>query len=130
LSEAAIHRTGPDKSGLFLHSVARPAVSEAWIPQFKEIHMKRSVLLGLFVTASMMASTSFAADKPADLCDANVKTIENMKGQLSAKPELSQKADATLTRAHDLKSKGQIDNCVAETQQTILELQKATGTNN
>ena len=26
--------------------------------------MKRSVLLGLFVTASMMASTSFAADKP------------------------------------------------------------------
>lgn len=92
--------------------------------------MKRSVLLGLFVTASMLASTSFAADKPADLCDANIQTINNMKAQLSAKPELSQKAEATLSRAHDLKAKGQIDNCVAETQQTILELQKSTGTNN
>ncbi|EJM00852.1 MULTISPECIES: hypothetical protein [unclassified Pseudomonas] len=92
--------------------------------------MKRSVLLGLFVTASMMASTSFAADKPADLCDANIQTINNMKAQLSAKPELSQQADATLNRARDLKAKGQIDNCVAETQQTILELQKSTGTNN
>lgn len=92
--------------------------------------MKRSVLLGLFVTASMMASTSFAADKPADLCDANIQTINNMKGQLAAKPELSQKAEATVTRAHDLKAKGQIDNCVAETSQLISDLQKAAGTNN
>ena len=32
--------------------------------------MKRSVLLGLFVTASMMASTSFAAE---ELCAINLK---------------------------------------------------------
>lgn len=92
--------------------------------------MKRSVLLGLFVTASMMASTSFAADKPADLCDANILAINNAKGQLSANPELSQRANASVTRAQSLKAEGKIDDCVAETSQTIVELRKATGTNN
>ncbi|MBC8995003.1 hypothetical protein IAI51_00455 [Pseudomonas sp. N40(2020)] len=92
--------------------------------------MKRSVLLGLCITASMMASTSFAADKPDDLCEVNIQTINNMKGQLSTKPELSQKAEATVTRANDLKAKGQIDNCVAETSQLISDLQKADGTKN
>ncbi|KIF62916.1 tmRNA [Pseudomonas fluorescens] len=92
--------------------------------------MKRSVLLGLFVTASMMASTSFAADKPADLCDANIQTINNAKGQLSSNPELSQRAVASVTRAQSLKAEGKIDDCVAETSQTIVELRKATGTNN
>ncbi|MFJ4607074.1 hypothetical protein LJJ44_00300 [Pseudomonas sp. B24_DOA] len=92
--------------------------------------MKRSVLLGLFVTASMMASTSFAADKPADLCDANIQTINGMKAQLSAKPELSQRAETSVSKAQALKAEGKIDDCVAETSQTIVELRKNTGTNN
>ena len=92
--------------------------------------MKRSVLLGLFVTASMMASTSFADGKPADLCDANIQTIENGKGQLSANPELSQRAETSVAKAQALKAQGKIDDCVAETSQTILELRKSTGTNN
>lgn len=94
--------------------------------------MKRSVLLGLFVTASMMASTSFAADakKPADLCDANIQTINNAKGQLSSKPELAQRAETSVARAQSLKAEGKIDDCVAETSQLIVELRKATGTNN
>ncbi|MFJ4497988.1 hypothetical protein [Pseudomonas atacamensis] len=92
--------------------------------------MKRSVLLGLFVTASMMASTSFAEDKPADLCDANIQTINGMKAQLSAKPELSQRAETSVSKAQSLKSEGKIDDCVAETSQTIVELRKNTGTNN
>ncbi|MGE1092839.1 hypothetical protein [Pseudomonas zeae] len=92
--------------------------------------MKRSVLLGLFVTASMMASTSFADGKPADLCDANIQTINNAKGQLSANPKLSQRANASVSKAQALKAEKKIDECVAETQQTILELQKSTGTNN
>ena len=92
--------------------------------------MKRSVLLGLFVTASMMASTSFAAEKPADLCDANIQTIQSGKAQLSSNPELSRRAEASVTRAQSLKAEGKIDDCVAETSQTIVELRKATGTNN
>ncbi|WP_332768050.1 hypothetical protein [Pseudomonas koreensis] len=92
--------------------------------------MKRSVLLGLFVTASMMASTSFADGKPADLCDANIQTIDNLKGQLSASPEKSQMAETSLSKAKALKAQGKIDDCVAETSQTLVELRKATGTNN
>ncbi len=37
--------------------------------------MKRSVLLGLFVTASMLASPSFAAE---DLCAVNLKNHRKM----------------------------------------------------
>ena len=92
--------------------------------------MKRSVLLGLFVTASMMASASFAADKPADLCDANIQTINNTKGQLAAKPELSQRAETSVSKAQALKAQGKIDDCIAETSQTIVELRKATGGSN
>ncbi|MFJ2459500.1 hypothetical protein ACIOVC_13315 [Pseudomonas neuropathica] len=92
--------------------------------------MKRSVLLGLFVTASMMASASFADGKPADLCDANIQTIENGKGQLSANPELSQRAETSVAKAKALKAQGKIDDCIAETSQTIVELRKSTGTNN
>lgn len=92
--------------------------------------MKRSVLLGLFVTASMMASTSFAAGEPADLCDANIQTINGMKAQLSAKPELSQRAETSVSKAQALKAEGKINDCVAETSQTIVELRKNTGTNN
>ncbi|MBC3206485.1 MULTISPECIES: hypothetical protein [Pseudomonas] len=92
--------------------------------------MKRSVLLGLFVTASMMASTSFAADKPADLCDANIQTINNSKAQLASKPELVQRAETSVARAQSLKAEGKIDDCVAETSQLIVEMRKATGTNN
>jgi len=91
--------------------------------------MKRSVLLGLFVTASMMASTSFAADKPADLCDANIQTINNAKAQLSSSPELSQRAETSVQKAQALKAQGKIDDCV-ETSKTKLEIQKASGTNN
>ncbi|AWA37770.1 hypothetical protein CFN16_03250 [Pseudomonas fluorescens] len=92
--------------------------------------MKRSVLLGLFVTASMMASTSFAADKPADLCDANIQEINNLKGQLSSSPEKTQMVETSLSKAQALKAQGKIDDCVAETSKTKLEIQKASGTNN
>ncbi|WP_460926397.1 hypothetical protein [Pseudomonas sp. MC6] len=90
--------------------------------------MKRSVLLGLFVTASMMASASFADGKPADLCQANIQTINNT--QLSDKPELKQRADTSVAKAKALEAQGKIDDCIAETSQTIVELRKSTGTNN
>ena len=92
--------------------------------------MKRSVLLGLFVTASMMASTSFAADKPDSLCDANIQTINNAKTQYQSSPDLNARVTASVTKAQALKEQGKIDDCVAETQQTILEIRKTSdGTN-
>lgn len=92
--------------------------------------MKRSVLLGLFVTASMMASTSFAADKPTSLCEANLQTINNAKAQYQSSPELNARVSASVSKAQALKAQGKIDDCLAETQQTILEIQKTTGDNN
>ena len=91
--------------------------------------MKRSVLLGLFVTASMMASTSFAAE---DLCAVNLKTIENAKAQTQA-PEIQDRVAASVEKAKADQAKGTekgTDDCIAETDRTIKDIQNATsGTN-
>lgn len=92
--------------------------------------MKRSVLLGLFVTASMLASTSFAADKPESLCDANLNQIESAKTQYQTSPDLNARVSASVSKARALKAQGKTDECLAETQQTLLEIQKSTGNTN
>ncbi|VVO37308.1 hypothetical protein [Pseudomonas fluorescens] len=87
--------------------------------------MKRSVLLSLFVTASMMASTSFAAEE--DLCTTNLQTIENYKAQIS--PEMSDQVAASVKKAqasHALGTKKGTEDCIAETTQTIQDIQKTT----
>lgn len=92
--------------------------------------MKRSALLGLFITASMMASTSFAADKPDDLCEANIQTINDLKTDYQSSTDLNARVTASVEHAKALKAAGKIDDCVAETQQTILEIRKTSdGTN-
>lgn len=57
--------------------------------------MKHSMLLGLFVTASILASTSFAAD---NLCTVNLQTIANTKAQLKA-PEIQARVEASVQHA-------------------------------
>ena len=89
--------------------------------------MKRSVLFGLFVTASMMASTSFADGKPGDLCEANLQKINNAKSQYQTSSDLNARVSASVSKAQVLKAQGRIDDCLAETQQTLLDIQKATG---
>lgn len=84
--------------------------------------MKRSVLLGLFVTASLMASTSFAED----LCAVNLKTIENAKAQIP--PEMTDQVMDSVKQAKADQAKGTkqgTDDCIAETTQTIQDLQDA-----
>lgn len=89
--------------------------------------MKRSVLLGLFVTASVMASTSFAADKPDSLCDANLNQIESAKSQYQTSPDLNARVSASVSKAQGLKAQGKTNECLVETQQTLLEIQRSTG---
>ncbi|WP_339502636.1 hypothetical protein [Pseudomonas silesiensis] len=87
--------------------------------------MKRSVLLSLFVTASLMASTSFAAEE--DLCSTNLQTIENAKTQIS--PEMSDQVEASVKKAkaaHALGTKEGTEDCIAETTQTIQTIQKSS----
>ncbi|MBK5352640.1 hypothetical protein JFU37_08975 [Pseudomonas sp. TH41] len=86
--------------------------------------MKRSVLFGLFVTASLLASPSFAADK--DLCAANLKTIENAKAQIPQ--EMADQVADSVKQAkadHAKGTKKGMDDCVAETNQTIQDLKNA-----
>ncbi|MDR6607011.1 hypothetical protein [Pseudomonas synxantha] len=87
--------------------------------------MNRSVLLGLFVAASMMASTSFAAEK--DQCAVNLQTIENAKAQIP--PEMAEQVADSVEKAQTDHAKGTkkgIDDCVAETNQTIQDLKNAS----
>lgn len=88
--------------------------------------MKRSVLFGLFVTASMMAPTSFADSKPSSLCDANLQTIDNSKSQYQTSPDLNARVSASVSKAKALKDQGKTDECLVETQQILLEIQKTT----
>ncbi|WP_223546179.1 hypothetical protein [Pseudomonas sp. A-B-19] len=86
--------------------------------------MNRSVLLGFFVVASMMASTSFAAEK--DQCALNLQTIANGKAQIPG--EMLDQVDASVKKAKADQAKGTkagIDDCIAETNQTIMSLQDA-----
>lgn len=79
--------------------------------------MNRSVLLGLFVAASVMASPSFAAE---DLCAVNLKTIENGKAQIP--PEMADQVKASVKQAEADHAKGTKegnDDCVAETNDII-----------
>ncbi|MDI3270842.1 hypothetical protein ACYZT7_04950 [Pseudomonas sp. RT4P38] len=90
--------------------------------------MKRSVLLGLFVTASLMASTSFAAGGSEDLCETNLQTIANAKSQIQA-PEISARVEASVqqAKAHQaMNTKEGTEKCISETTQTIQEIQNAS----
>ncbi|MFL6534272.1 MAG: hypothetical protein ACJ8G8_13180 [Pseudomonas sp.] len=90
--------------------------------------MKRSVLLGLFVTASMLASPSFAAGDSDSLCDTNIKTIENAKTQVQGS-DLEAKVEASVqqAKAHQaMKTEEGTKKCISETTQTIQEIQKVS----
>lgn len=86
--------------------------------------MNRSVLLGLFIAASVMASPSFAAVK--DQCADNLKTIDNAKAQIPA--EMADQVAASVDQAkadHAKGTKEGTDACIAETNQTIKALKDA-----
>ena len=86
--------------------------------------MNRSVLLGLFITASMLASPSFAAEK--DQCAVNLQTIENAKAQIP--PEMVDQVKASVEQAKANRAKGTkegTDDCVAETNDVIKALTDA-----
>ncbi|CAI9007782.1 hypothetical protein [Pseudomonas sp. fls2-241-R2A-110] len=85
--------------------------------------MKRSVLLGLFVTVSLMASTSFAAE---DQCAVNLKTIENARTQIPE--EISDQVEDSVKQAQADHAKGTkegTDDCIAETNDTIKMIKDA-----
>jgi hypothetical protein len=86
--------------------------------------MKRSVLFGLFVTASLLASPSFAAVK--DECAENLKTIENAQTQVPQEMADQVEDSVKLAKAEHAKgTKEGTDACVAETNDTIKMIKDA-----
>jgi hypothetical protein len=86
--------------------------------------MKRSVLFGLFVTASLLASPSFAAEK--DQCAVNLQSIEDAQAQIPA--ELSDQVADSVKQAkadHALGTKKGTDDCIGETNETIKMIKDA-----
>lgn len=86
--------------------------------------MKRSVLFGLFVTASLLASSSFAAVK--DECAENLKTIENAQTQVPQ--EMADQVADSVKQAQEEHAKGTkagTDACIAETNDTIKMIKDA-----
>ena len=87
--------------------------------------MKRSVLFGLFVTASLLASPSFAAEK--DLCAVNLQTIDNAQAQIPA--EMADQVADSVKQAQADHAKGTkegTDACIAETNYTIKMIKDAS----
>jgi hypothetical protein len=101
---------------------------QQWLAsQFKEIPMNRSVLLGLFVTASMLASPSFAAGD--DLCATNLQAIANAKTQTQTlAPEMRTRIEASVQQAKAYQAQNTEEGtkkCISETTQTLQEIQNA-----
>ncbi|MCO8312456.1 hypothetical protein [Pseudomonas mandelii] len=87
--------------------------------------MKRSVLLGLFVTASMLASSSFAAGGSDDLCATNLQAIANAKTQ-TLTPEIRTRVEASVQQAKAYQAQNTEEGtkkCISETTQTLQEIQ-------
>jgi len=87
--------------------------------------MNRSVLLGLFVTASVLAAPSFAS--PKDQCEVNLQTLSNARAQL---PSTSQQANLDNSvqqakAAEAQKTEKGTDDCVAITNRAILDIQNS-----
>ncbi|NUT88452.1 hypothetical protein HNO91_18610 [Pseudomonas corrugata] len=88
--------------------------------------MKRSVLLGLFVTASMLASSSFAAGSSDNLCDTNIVTLESSKTQVQGS-DLEGQYTNTLQQAKANRAENtdeSIKKCITDTTQMLDQIRK------
>ncbi|MNG06359.1 hypothetical protein D3C84_895890 [compost metagenome] len=87
--------------------------------------MKHSVLFGLFVTASLMASASFAAE---DLCAVNLQTIENNQAEFQSSEDMMGTIKEGVEKAKADQAKGTAEGtkaCIAETNEVIQAMKNA-----
>jgi len=90
--------------------------------------MKHSAIAGLFITAALLASPVFAADK--DLCKNNIKQIQ---AALDSDPAISENADdniqAGLDKAKAAQAKGDDKGCLGITGGLLEKIQLRNPTN-
>ncbi|MBV6753312.1 MULTISPECIES: hypothetical protein [Pseudomonas] len=86
--------------------------------------MNRSVLLGLFVTASVLAAPSFAS--PKDQCQVNLQTLSNARAQLGSSQQANLDTSVQQAKAAEAqKTEKGTDDCVAITDRALLEIQNS-----
>ncbi|NWA29050.1 hypothetical protein HX870_00395 [Pseudomonas gingeri] len=86
--------------------------------------MNRSVLLGLFVTASVLAAPSFAS--PKDQCQVNLLTLSNARAELGTSQQANLDTSVQQAKAAEAqKTDKGTDDCVAITDRAILEIQNS-----
>jgi hypothetical protein len=94
----------------------------------KEILMKHSAIAGLFITAALLASPVFAADK--DLCEQNIKAIQQA---LDSDPSISENAEdnvqAKLDEAKAAQKAGKDKDCVGITGGVLAKIEVRNPTN-
>jgi len=86
--------------------------------------MNRSVLLGLFVTASVLAAPSFAS--PKDQCQVNLETLSNARAQLGSSQQQNLDNSVQQAKAAEAqKTEKGSEDCVAITDRAILEIRNS-----
>ena len=91
--------------------------------------MKHSAIAGLFITAALLASPVFAADK--DLCEANIQQISDFVDSAPSIPETSlANVKAALEKAQASQAAGNDKDCVEVTSGMITKMQIRNPTRN
>ena len=89
--------------------------------------MKHSAMAGLFITAALLASPTFAADK--DLCAANIQQISDFVDSAPAIPEssLNNVKDA-LEKSKTAQAAGNDKDCIEISGQMLEKIQQRSPT--
>ena len=89
--------------------------------------MKHSAIAGLFISAALLASPVFAADK--DLCDAQVQKLEDAITTAPAVAEGKvENAETALADAKKAQASGKDTECIAISGQMLERIQVASPT--
>ena len=84
--------------------------------------MKHSAIAGLFITAALLASPAFAADK--DLCAANIQQISDFVDSAPSIPETSlNNVKDALAKAKASQAAGNDKDCVEISSGMITKMQ-------
>lgn len=89
--------------------------------------MKRSVLAGLLITATVLASPVFAG-KQEDLCQVNLQTLKNSEATIQ-NPELKPEIEAAMQEAKTAQAKNTeagTKDCISLTTQAIQQIENST----
>ena len=88
--------------------------------------MKRSALAGLFITAAMLASPVFAAEKTDQLCQINLDKNNNGKALLATDTSgKSGEIDTAVSQAKAAHAAGDDKKCIEITSKALQDLQNS-----